>query len=178
MNKHSRFTSNGFKLAVMALAISGAGSAMAATANATSTSVVIQAIAISNNGNLSFGNIAAGTGAGTVTVSPDGTRSVTGGTIAAGGISTAAQFNVTGQAGMNYSISFAGTSPSLTSGANSMAFTAIPDVTASALTSNTLTAGTLTGGAQTIYVGGSLVVGASQVAGTYSGSINVAVDYN
>jgi spore coat protein U-like protein len=178
MNKHSRFTSKGFKLAVMALAISGAGSAMAATATATSTSVVIQAIQISNNGNLAFGNIAASGTAGTVTVSPNGSRGVTGGTVAAGGTSTAAQFNVTGQAGLTYSINFSGTSATLTSGANTMAFTAISDVTASAITTGTVASGILTGGNQTIYVGGSLTVGATQVAGTYTGSINVAVDYN
>jgi len=178
MNKHSRFTSNARKLAAVVLAISGAGSAMAATATATSTSVVITPIGISKTADLAFGNIGAGATAGTVTVSPNGSRGVTGGTIAAGGTSTAAQFNVTGQAGLTYSISLSGTSPTLTSGANTMAFTAISDTTASAITTGAVTTGTLAGGAQTIYIGGALTVGANQVAGTYTGSINVAVDYN
>ena len=178
MNKHARFTSHGFKLAVMVLAICGAGSAMAATATASSTTTVVTPIAVSKAADLSFGNIAAGGTAGTVTVSPDGSRSVTGGTVTAGGTTTAAQFNVTGQSGLTYAIDFTGTSATLTSGANTMTFTAISDTTASAITSGTATTGTLTGGAQTIYVGGSLTVGANQVAGTYTGNISVAVDYN
>jgi spore coat protein U-like protein len=163
MNKHSRFTLRGFKLAVMTLAICGAGSAMAATATATSTTTVVTPIAISNTANLAFGNIAAGDTAGTVTVSPDGSRSVTGGTVTAGGTTTAAQFNVTGQSGLTYAIDFTGTSATLTSGA---------------ITTGTAATGTLTGGAQTIFVGGTLAVGANQVAGTYNGTINVAVNYN
>jgi spore coat protein U-like protein len=178
MNKHSRLIPHGFKLAVMALAIYGAGNAMAATATATSSSTVVTPIAITNTANLSFGNIAAGGTAGTVTVSPDNSRSVSGGTITAGGTATAAQFNVTGQAGLTYAIDLAGTSASLTSGGNSMTFTAISDVTASAITSGTVATGTLTGGAQTIYVGGTLAVGANQAAGNYGGTINVAVNYN
>jgi hypothetical protein len=178
MNKHSRFISNGFKLAVMALAISGAGSAMAATATATSTSVVITPIQITKTADLSFGSIAGGATAGTVTVSPNGSRSFTGGTVTAGGTSTAAQFSVTGQAGLTYSISLAGTSSQLTSGGNNLGFTAISDVTASAITTGTAPSGTLTGGNQTIFVGGVLTVGINQLAGTYTGSINVAVDYN
>lgn len=179
MNKQARFTSNGFKLAVMALALCGAGSAMAATATATSTSTVITPIAITNTANLSFGNIAGGGTAGTVTVSPNGTRAVTGGTVTAGGSPTAAQFSVTGQSGLTYAIDLSGTSATLSDGgSNSMAFTSISDTTASAITTGNATSGTLTGGAQTIYVGGALTVGANQAAGTYSGTINVAVNYN
>src|SRR5438128_2927505 len=105
MNKHSRLTSNGFKLALMALAISGAGSAMAATTTATSTGVVVTPIAINKTADLSFGNFAGGASIGTVVVTPAGVRSFTGGAIAAGGTSTAAKFDVTGQAGLTYAIS-------------------------------------------------------------------------
>ena len=178
MNKHSRFILHGFKLAVVVLAICGAGSAMAATATASSTTTVVTPIAVSKAADLSFGNIAGGGSAGTVTLSPNGSRAATGGAVTAGGTATAAQFNVTGQSGLTYAIDFSGTSATLTSGANTMTFTAISDTTASAITSGTATTGTLTGGAQTIYVGGTLAVGANQVAGTYSGTINVAVNYN
>ena len=178
MNKHARFASNVFKFAVVALALFGAGSAMAATATATSTGVVVTPIAISKTVDLSFGNIAGGASLGTVTLSPNGTRAVSGGVVAAGGTPAAAQFNVTGPAGLTYAIDMTGTSATLTSGANSMAFTAISDTTASAITSGTAATGTLTGGAQTIFVGGSLAVGISQAAGTYTGTISVAVNYN
>jgi spore coat protein U-like protein len=178
MNKNSRFTPTSAKLAVLALAIAGAGSAMAATATATSTSTVITPIAITNAANLSFGSIAAGATTGTVTVSPNGTRAVAGGAVAAGGTATAAQFNVTGQAGLTYAIDFTGTSATLTSGANNMTFTTVSDVTASAITTGNAATGTLAGGAQTIFVGGALSVGANQSAGTYTGTISVAVNYN
>jgi spore coat protein U-like protein len=163
---------------VAVLALAGAADAMAATATASSTSTVITPIAITKAADLSFGSIAAGGTAGTVTVSPNGTRNVTGGTVAAGGTITAAQFNVTGQSGQTYSIDFTGTSTTLTSGSDTMAFSTISDVSASTITSGNVSAGTLTGGAQTIYVGGALTVGATQPAGTYSGTISVAVNYN
>jgi hypothetical protein len=179
MNKHDRFASQGFKLAIMALALFGAGSAVAATsATASSTGIVVTPIAITKTADLSFGNIAGSGSTGTVTVSPNGTRAVAGGAVAAGGTSTAAQFNVTGQSGLTYAIDMTGTSASLTSGGNSMSFTAISDTSASAITTGIATTGTLTGGAQTIYVGGALAVGINQAAGTYTGTISVAVNYN
>jgi spore coat protein U-like protein len=178
MNKYSRFTSNSAKLAVLALAICGAGSAMAATASATSTSVVVTPIQISKATDLSFGAIASSGTAGTVTLTPGGTRTVGGGAVAAGGVSTAAKFDVTGQAGLTYAISMAGTSANLTSGSDTIPFTVISDVTASAITTGIAATGTLTGGAQSIYVGGALTVAANQAAGTYTGTVAVAVNYN
>jgi hypothetical protein len=178
MNKHSRFTSNGFKLAVMALAISGAGSAMAATTNATSTGVVVTPIAVTKSADLSFGNFAGGASIGTVVLTPAGVRSNTGGVVLAGGTITAAKFDVTGQAGLTYSISMAGTSANLTSGGNNIPFTAISDTSASAITTGIATSGTLTGGAQSIYVGGKLDVAINQPAGTYTGTVAVDVNYN
>jgi spore coat protein U-like protein len=178
MDKYSRFTSNSVKLAVMALAICGAGNAMAATANATSTSVVVTPIQISKTVDLSFGSIASGGTTGTVTLTPGGTRTVGGGAVAVGGVPAAAKFDVTGQSGLTYAITMTGTSANLTSGTDTIPFTVISDVTASAITTGIATSGTLTGGAQSIYVGGSLAVGANQPAGTYTGTVAVAVDYN
>jgi spore coat protein U-like protein len=177
MDKYSRFTVNSLKLAAVALAIASAGSAMAASTNATSTGVVVTPIQISKTADLSFGTFAGGATIGTVTVSPDGSRAVTGGAVAAGGTATAARFNVTGQDGLAYTISMAGTSPELTSGGNAITFTVVSDTTASAITSGIATAGTLTGGAQSIFVGGKLDVAINQPAGTYTGTISVAVNY-
>lgn len=179
MNKHACFNSYGFKLAVMALALSSAGSAMAAnTATATSTSVVVTPIAITKSADLSFGNIAGGASAGTVTLTPGGTRTFGGGAIAAGGTPAAAKFDVTGSGALTYAIDMTGTSTTLTSGSDTMAFTAITDTSASGKTSGILTTGALTAGAQSIYVGGVLSVGINQNAGTYNGTISVAVNYN
>jgi len=176
MTKNTRLVSNVCRLAVLALAVAGSGSAIAANAVANSSSTVIAAINITKSADLAFGSFAAGTGAGTVTVTPGGTRSVTGVTAVAS-TATAAKFDVTGQTGLGYSISVVAT-PLSDGGSNTMTFTPISDLTASASTSGTVAAGTLTGGAQSIYVGGVLSVGANQVAGTYSGTVTATVDYN
>lgn len=179
MNKQARFTQNSIKLAAVALALSAAAGAMAATINASSSSTVVTPIAITKAADLAFGSFAAGSTAGTVTVSPDGSRSFGGGALGAGtqgGTITAAQFNVTGQSGFTYSISVTGTS--LTSGSDTLTFTPVSALTASNITSGNVTSGTLTAGAQTIFVGGTLAVGANQAPGTYSGTVTATVDYN
>lgn len=179
MNKQARFTAHGFKLALMAMAIAATGNTMAANnATATANSTVVAPIAVSKAVDLSFGAIAGGASAGTVTLTPGGTRTVGGGTVAAGGTPAAAQFDVTGAGNLTYAIDMTGTASTLTSGSDSMAFAPISDTSASAKTSGTVTTGTLSNGAQSIYVGGILSVGANQNAGTYSGNIVVAVNYN
>ena len=177
MTKHARFTSNGFRLAVLALAIAGSGSAIAASAVANSTSTVVTPINITKSADLAFGSFAASAAAGSVTITPGGTRSAGGGVTAVASTATAAKFDVTGEAGAGYSIDVVASTLS-DGGGNSMTLTPISDFTASASTSNTLTVGTLTGGAQSIYVGGVLAVAANQAAGTYSGTVTATVNYN
>ncbi|MFC5461305.1 DUF4402 domain-containing protein [Massilia niabensis] len=178
MNKHACFTSNVFRLAVLALAIAGAGSAIAATTTASATSTIIAPINIAKAVDLAFGSFAASAAPGTVTLTPGGTRTVDGGVaVIAASPSSAAKFDVTGQPGFAYSISVTGTP--LTSGGNSMAFTPVSDLTGSAATSGNATAGLLTaGGTQSIFVGGVLSVGASQAPGDYAGEITALVNYN
>jgi len=179
MNKQACFITHGCKLAVMALAIAGAGSAVAAnTATATANSTVVAPIAVNKAVDLSFGSIAGGASAGTVTLTPGGTRTVGGGAVAAGGTPAAAKFDVTGAGNLTYAIDMVGTDSTLTSGSDSMAFAPISDTSASAKTSGTVTTGTLSNGAESIYVGGILTVGANQNAGTYTGNIAIAVNYN
>ncbi|NNG23000.1 DUF4402 domain-containing protein [Telluria aromaticivorans] len=177
MTKHARFTSTHLPLAALAVAVAvAAGSAHAASTQAATSSTVITPINIVQAADLSFGNFASGGAPGTVTVSPNNSRGVTGGVTGMAGGSTAAQFTVTGQGTSTYSINVVGTA--LTSGGNSMAFTPITDLTASAITTGTVTAGALTGGTQTIFVGGVLTVGANQAPGSYSGTVTATVDYN
>lgn len=177
MTKHARFTSTHLPLAALALAVAvAAGSAHAANTTAASTSTVVTPINITQAADLAFGSFASSGTAGTVIVSPNNSRGVTGGVTAMGAGSTAAQFNVTGQGTSTYSINVIGTA--LTSGGNSMAFTPISDLTASAVTSGTVTSGALTAGAQTIYVGGILSVGINQAPGNYAGTITATVEYN
>jgi len=176
MTKHSRIISTGSRLAVLALAIAATGSAVAANAIATSTSVVVAPIDITKTTDLSFGSFAVGATPGSVTVSPNGNRGVTGGVTGMAGATTAALFSVTGQTGSTYTITVTGTD--LTSGANSMAFTPVSDLSASAITSGTVAGGTLSGTAQSLYVGGVLTVAANQAPGTYTGQVSATVEYN
>lgn len=177
MNKHSRFTPNTIKLAVLALALAlaGAGSAIAANAPATSRGTVVTPIEIEAATELVFGSFAPGAASGTVTISTSGDRTATGVTLV-GTAAGAAQFNVTGTAGLNYGITLSGTT--LTSGANNMTFAPVSDLTGAGATSGTADRGTLSaGGTQTIYVGGVLTVAANQAEGEYTGSLTATVEY-
>jgi hypothetical protein len=153
--------------------------AVAATASSTATSTVIAPIAVTAGAVLSFGRFSVLAVGGTVDVDTDNTLSKTGGvTLGTGATGTAAQFDVTGDANNTYSITHGGAAV-LTSGANTMALTKVSALTAASGTSGNVATGTLSGaGAQTVFVGGSLAVAASQPAGTYTGSVSVTVEYN
>jgi len=179
MIKHARFTKTHLTLAALALAMSAAaGSAVAAVATATSTSTVITPIKITKAADLAFGSFAAGSTVGTVTVSTNGTRSKTGGVTLMGSGATAAKFDVTGSGALTYSISWAGSSTTLTSGSDSMTFTRVADLTGAGAVTGDVTSGALTAGAQSIYVGGVLDVGIDQAAGNYTGTVSATVEYN
>ncbi|MBK5206990.1 MAG: DUF4402 domain-containing protein [Polaromonas sp.] len=134
------------------------------------------AIAIVNTQALAFGKFVAGSG-GSVTVSPGGVRSASGGVVLVpSGPGAAAQFSVTGDPSVIYSITLpANGVVSLTSGGNSMAlnnFTSTPS--ASTPSTGLLSAG----GSQTLSVGATLSVGSNQASGSYSGTFDVTVNYN
>ena len=168
MNKHARFTSNTFRLAVLALAMAGAGSAIAASINAVSTSSVVAPIKITKSADLAFGTFSSSDTGGTVTIGADNVRSITGDvTLMAGGTPKAAKFDVTGQAGLTYSIGV--TATDLKSGDNIMAVAPV----------SSLPSGLLDGtGAQSFFVGGTVTVAANQAAGEYTGSVTATVQYN
>lgn len=154
-------------------------SSQAVEGTATATGTVIAPIAISTATNLNFGNFARGAG-GSITIATDGTPTSTGIVRSTTVTPTAAKFDVTGDANATYAITYTGTSTTLSDGAtNTMAMTYHSDLTAGGATSGTVASGTLSGaGAQSIYVGGTLTVGATQVAGIYTGSVKVQVEYN
>lgn len=178
------------KLVVAMAAMVMAGGVWAAdtnTASASATAEVITPITVAKNADLVFGNLVAGNG--NVTVSTDGTRTKTGSTalVATGSSPTAAKFTVSGQGSQTFSISTSGTSTQLSTGGgtpSTMAFTLILDAlsgldaAAQDVTSGVDATGTLSNGKATIYAGGTVAVGASQAAGTYTGAISVTVDYN
>ena len=146
---------------------------VSATANASAT--IVTPIAISKTVDMNFGNVAVSATAGTVVLTPAGSRSLTGGvtlpTIA--GTVAAASFNVTGANNYTYTITLPSTALTITSGANTMSV--------NSFTSNPATPGTLSAtGSQTLNVGATLNVNASQAAGTYTSGtpFTVTVNYN
>ena len=158
-------------LGASALLATASAPALAATASANAGATIVAAITISKTADLSFGNVVAGGSIGTVVLSTAGSRSVTGGTtLGNAGSTAAAAFTVEGEASATYAITLPA-STSITSGGNNM--------TVNTFTSNPSSTGTLSGaGSQTLLVGATLNVSASQATGTYTGSFDVTVAYN
>ncbi|MFV8327750.1 DUF4402 domain-containing protein [Flavobacterium sp. ZS1P14] len=134
-------------------------------------------ISISKNTDMNFGTIAVSSGGGTVLLPASGSRTPSGGLILPSftGTVSAAQFTVTGEPGYSYAITLpiadfilyeSGAGPA-TMVVN--AFTSTPSAT-----------GTLTGGPETVLVGATLNVGASQAAALYTNAagFEVIVNYN
>lgn len=170
-------------LAVTALALGAAvfaaNSNAADTAQASSNATVITPITIASSSDLMFGSFAPATAAGTITVGTDGNRTAINAVESTiGGTPTAAHFDVTGQAEATYSIAITNSELS-DGGINTMALTTFNDLSGAGATSGKVETGTLTlSGTQTIFVGGTLTVGADQVGGAYAGTIDVTVEYN
>ncbi|MEO8505739.1 MAG: DUF4402 domain-containing protein [Acidobacteriota bacterium] len=133
------------------------------------TSVV--PIGATTQGNLGFGQIVATTVAGTVTVSPVGSRTSSGGVLLGNGLGvSAATFAVIGEPNASFSITLP-TPCTLSSGGSSM--------TLDSFTSHPNGSGNLgPAGSQSVTLGATLHVGAAQAAAAYSGSYNVTVAYN
>jgi hypothetical protein len=153
----------------LSLGLLAAGTARAATSTASAS--IISAITIVNTVGLQFGQIAPSASAGTVSVDVTGTRSGTGGVTLAGGISpTAASFLVAGAPNNTYSFTLP-SSTTISFSSNSM--------TVDTFVSNPPVTGTLSAlGTDTLVVGATLHVGASQAIGAYTGTFNVTVAYN
>jgi hypothetical protein len=169
--------------------------AMAAQATANATATIQQAVDIYKNtdnqytgGDLAFGTMLALGSSGTVTIDPakahSSQRSATSVTLIAESTGLtkygAAEFICTGAKSTNFTITVPATSITIKdnggTGSNSMTVT---DFTAGNLTTS-VTGGTLDAstGTSNFFVGGTLNVGASQAAGTYTGTFNVTVAYN
>lgn len=171
------FLSRRIAMALAGLAGIGAlaldsGHASAASDTGTANATILAPITITANLTLEFGQIVSGTGASVVRISTAGARSLVSGDAAlSGGTFRAATFDVTGEPSTTYAITLPGGSATLTSGANTM--------TVDTWTSNPTPTGTLSGGGtETISVGADLNVGATQAAGSYTGTYTVTVAYN
>ncbi len=151
---------------------SDAYAAAEGTATATignSVSVAKTATGSSTGGDLAFGYvIPSTTTAGSVTIDPDGTphyTTVTGTSTLPRG---AARFEVTGVAGLTYSVTVSG-STTITNGTETMT---VNNFTKSALPEVGLD------GKAIFTVGGKLTVAASQANGSYTGTFDVSATYN
>ena len=180
--------------AIAGLVSLGAGAALADTTSITGSVTVVPPVAISVSQNLSFGSLTASGTPANVTIAPPttaatganvGTRvaSTTGVTLIGhtGAVTTpqncnatsacgAAVLTVTGGAGMTLNTVTITPPANLTSGANTMAFSAV----------TVSPTGTLTldgSGNLIVNMGGTLAVAANQAAGAYTGTISVTLDY-
>lgn len=162
-------------LVILVAGLSKTGYSQIVLANAAVSATIVAPLAISKVTDLNFGNIAVGSALGTVVLSPAGVRSVTGTCQLSAtnpGTVTAASFAVTGQGTYTYGIILPVSATSITGTGTAM--------TVDTYASTPSGTGTLTSGAQTINVGGTLHVAASQTAGLYTlaAGLTVSVFYN
>lgn len=166
--------------AIVALSIAFSTTASAqVTASAPTTATIVAPIAIAKNVDMKFGNVAVSSTAGTVIMEPTlAAARTTGGAggvtlPAATGTPTAAKFTVTGEGVYTYAITLPASALTLDESGVGTA-----TMTVSAFTSTPATTGTLTAGSEIVYVGATLNVGASQVAGLYENTTGFAVTVN
>ena len=168
---------------IVALGAFGTSNSFAAEATTSATGTVIVPIEIANEFDLSFGKFAPGAG-GSVTIDTAGSRTGDGVILSSVDSSpAAAKFNVSGDNNATYGITWGGVDVMSETGepTNTMALATFSDFTGGGGTTGdvALEGGTLSDtGAQSIYLGGTLTVGANQAAGDYTGDVSVTVEYN
>jgi Domain of unknown function (DUF4402) len=161
------------RIALSIAALLVTSTAQAATQTGNSRARTVRPITINLTRDLDFGRLIIATTAGRATVNPrTDVRTRTGGvTLAPGGTPGAARFVVSGTPSRPVQVTL-GTRPTLTrsGGTETMTMTAL---TMNGGVNRTLTAA----GTLDLRVGGTLAVAANQVAGVYSGTFTVTVDY-
>ncbi|HXO20042.1 MAG TPA: DUF4402 domain-containing protein [Thermoanaerobaculia bacterium] len=138
----------------------------------TRRAAAVIAIDLTTNSNLGFGQIVATATAGTVTVSPLGGRTASGGVLLGNGFgASVASFAVSGQPNAGYSVTLP-SSCVLSGGGSSM--------TADTFLSNPASAQNLVGpaGTASFTLGATLHVGGGQRSASYSGTYAVNVAYD
>lgn len=126
---------------------------------------------ITNTRPLVFGKFIAA-GGGTITITPLGARSKTGGVVLLAGVTATSA---------SYSLTETGTGKSLTWRTISLPATATLSSGAATMTLSNFTsdpAATMVGSGTVLTVGATLAVAANQAPGNYSGTFSVTVDYN
>jgi hypothetical protein len=166
------------KSLIMMLGIIGLSSALHAqsvSASATVSATIVTPISITKTTDMNFGNVSVAGSAGTVILSTAGARTTTGGcslSTANPGTVTAAAFTVNGTGTYTYAITLPSTATTIVNGGNNM--------TVDTYVSNPSGTGALTAGTQTLLVGGTLHVSATQATGLYTlaSGLSVTVSYN
>lgn len=192
MKSSTIFRNNNFRRIALASVVMvgafGSTSSFAADASTTANAEVVAPIAITKDSDMNFGKFSPTGTAGTITLDTDG--SVDGGanvTVLSNTSAAVARFTVSGEPSATYAITYP-TGVSLSDGAatpSTMALSFLSEVvadggTATGGATTTAATGTLdaTTGVQDIILGGTLDVGASQTAGSYTATFNIGVEYN
>ena len=141
-------------------------------ASATASAQIIQPLVITKVTDLAFGNIAAGTTAGTVVIDTDGNRTGDGGItlITAGSVSNAANFSITGYAEATFTVELP-TSIVISSNGNEMTVDNFVSSLGETSSLDVL-------GEANLNVGATLNVESNQAPGLYEGTFDVTVAYN
>lgn len=135
---------------------------------------IIAPISLGNDGSnrLNFGTISRSSASGSVTVSPDGVRTSSGGaTVLASSLFSAAPFSVTGEKSATFSVSLPGNDVVVLTRVDG---TETMEVTGFTHNSNLILSNT---GSATFHIGATLNLDADQVSGDYHGSFSVTVNY-
>ena len=124
---------------------------------------------------LEFGKLAVTGVAGTVVLTPGGSPTATGVQLLSGTTRTAASYTSTGTASATYAINVPTSPVTITTGGGGAGETM---TVSSFVCSKGATSAFDGAGADSFTVGATLNVGATQVAGHYTGTFNVNIDYN
>lgn len=143
-----------------------AASAASITANASAT-VIAPLTVLETNGGMNFGDVAVGTGGGTVVLDTAGARTTTGDAEAvAGGTVQAGAYSVSGSGTKAYNLTLPA-STTITDGTDTMLV--------NGFTHNS--GGVLAGGVDTFNVGATLNISGGQADNAYSGTYTLTVNY-
>lgn len=149
----------------------GAGVAHAASDTATAEARILAPVTVTKITDLNFGIIVPTAANGTVTL--DFADTVTCGSLTCAGTPQTAEFEVAGAAGESVTVDTIGAvTLTHTGGIATMSADLAPNVPFGA------TAWVLPAAVNTVLVGGDLAVGANQLAGLYTGSFDLTVNYN
>lgn len=165
-------------IATAAVGLGGfATNAIAASTTGTANAVIYTPLSIVENTQMDFGGIAPDAAGGILTLNTAGAIPIIPAGFVLAGATAAGQFTVTGEGGLQYAITFPG-APFILNGSGGGTMTVDNFVTNPA-SPRTIPGVLGTAGStnDVILVGANLNVGATQTAGTYTGTYTVQVDY-